>query len=173
MKKKFFLTEFVFLFFIIVVSMGCRTTFTNVIRQDMNNHNVDIKKIYFYNSEEIELNIDSKVNAKYASRKGTYRSRKGTVKNLITIPAKTQGVVVQEDNNILYVSFHAYDDNKSLPFKLILNKYILNTSINKTLIFDSVKYKVSNGRNAFLLISTDDSESERVHERVLKGRKLP
>ncbi len=95
---------------------SCKSDFTYSLKSDMLEHKVDLKKIQFYNSEEIELKRTLKQDDKTVSDMGEYKTVKGKRIEFIIIPSGTPGAFVKEVKDTIYVSFDAEDINNNLPF---------------------------------------------------------
>jgi hypothetical protein len=93
---------------------SCKVTFTEKIRQQAVNNNVNISKIQFYNSDKMVLKRTLSSNEMNVTS-GKVVLENGNYTEIIKIKKHTRGKCETNNNNDLFISFET-GQNKSLTF---------------------------------------------------------
>jgi len=150
--------------------------FTQEIRDDLNENNLEIKKVQFYNSKKIILKRSlSKEETQIA--KGVIRFENGQYFEEVIIPKKTKGIAVSKGSKYLRIAFEL-GDNKNLKFSLNNdNEYQIAADTWKNdfgcINYDTTKYYIIPGSsNTLLLVDKEHISNYEKKRRVVKGRSV-
>jgi hypothetical protein len=150
--------------------------FTQEIRDDLNENNLDVEKVQFYNSEKITLKRNlSKEETQIA--KGTIRLENGEYFEEIIIPKKTKGVAIIKGTEFLKVAFET-GDKRNIRFDINddMNYQISADSWNDNfgcIVYDTNTYLIVPGSsNTLLMVNKEYISNFEMKRRVLKGRSV-
>ncbi len=175
MKNKVLLI--VVLFFLLIFS-SCSNLiyFTQDIRDDLNENNLDVEKVQFYNSDKIVLKRNlSKEETQIA--KGTIRLENGEYFEEIIIPRKTKGIAVKEGTEYLKIAFETgdkrnlrFDINDDLNYQISADSWKDNYGC---VVYDTNTYYIVPGSsNTLLMVNKEYISNFEMKRRVLKGRSV-
>ncbi len=147
--------------------------FTEDIRENLNENQLEVEKVQFYNSEKIVLRRSlSKEETQIA--KGTIRLEDGHYFEEIIIPKKTKGVVVKKGSEYLRVAFET-GENRNLRFVINQDKYYQISADNwennyGCISYDTTLYYViPSSSSTLLLVNKEYIQNFEENRRVLKG----
>lgn len=176
--KKFF-TNIVSIILISLVFSSCsnKIYFTNEMRIKLNEHDLEINKVQFYNSDKITfrkvLPFDTA-----AIANGEIKFENGKMIDDIIIKKNTPGTCEFVEDGLLNMAFEA-GENKYLIFKVSRNGKYYELLVNQDennygeLFYDNEKYIIQPGsEKARLLVKKNEDYILRVQQRVVKGRKV-
>jgi len=150
--------------------------FTQEIRDDLNENNLEIEKVQFYNSKKIILKRSlSKEETQIA--KGVIRFENGQYFEEIIIPKKTKGIAVCKGSKYLRIAFEL-GENKNLRFSLNGDsEYQIAADTWKNdfgcINYDTTKYYIIPGsNNTLLLVDKEHISNYEKKRRVVKGRSV-
>lgn len=150
--------------------------FSQDIRDNLNENQLEVEKVQFYNSEKIVLKR-SLTKEEIQIAKGTIRLEDGHYYEEIIIPKKTKGIVDKKGSEYLKISFET-GENRNLRFVLNDDKlYQISANSWKNnygcISYDTTTYFVIPGSSSTLLMVNKEyiSNFER-NRRVLKGRSV-
>ncbi len=158
-----------FIAILVISCTSCKSTFTPKLRGAFETNKIAIDKIQFYNSGRITLEREIKLKEKKA-RKGAYKKKKQEIQYVERVYRNTPGVCIKEEGDVLYVAFDA-DNNKYLPFKSKKGHYYLMHNKGKV-EYNGATYKITWGRNTYLKIVVDESDSDRERTSKARGRRV-
>ncbi len=150
--------------------------FTQDIRNNLDENQLEVEKVQFYNSKKIILKRSlSKEETQIA--KGIIRLEDGNYFEEIIIPKKTKGVVVRNGSEFIKIAFET-GDNRNLRFVLNDdNYYQISADSWKNnygcISYDTTTYYVIPGSSSTLLMVNKEYISNiEKNRRVLKGRSV-
>ena len=175
MYRKLNLLVFV-LISLVISSCSNLIYFTQEIRSDLSENDLEVEKVQFYNSSKIILlrNL-SKEETQIA--KGTIRLENGEYYEEIIIPKKTKGVAVRNGSEFLRVAFET-GEKRNLRFDMNENsKYQISADTWKDsygcVVYDTSTYFiVPSSSNTVLMVNKEYISNFEKKRRVLKGRSV-
>lgn len=99
---------------IMVISSSCSVTFTNIVRNELENRSIDLKNVQFYNSQPIALQRELE-RGEVGIEQGKVKIRNDKKIEIIEISKKTPGICVKAEKNKLYIKFEE-GENNLIPF---------------------------------------------------------
>lgn len=176
--KKYFI-NFVSIAVIVFLFTSCsnKIYFTNEMRIKLDEYDLEIGKVQFYNSNKIVfkrvLPYDS---AGIAN--GAIKFENGKLVNSIIIKKNTPGTCEFVEDGLLNMTFEE-GDNKYLIFKTGFNGKYYELLVNRDLknfgqiVYDNESYTIQRGsEKAKLLVKKDQDYILRAQQRVVKGKKV-
>lgn len=158
---------------ILVSSCSNLIYFSQEIRNNLNENQLEVEKVQFYNSEKIVLKRSlSKEETQIA--KGIIKLEDGHYYEEIIIPKRTKGIVVRKGSEYLKIAFET-GDNRNLRFVLNEDKfYQISADSWKNnygcLNYDTTVYYVIPGSSStILMVNKEYIENFEENRRVLKG----
>ena len=150
--------------------------FTKDIRENLNDNNLEIEKVQYYNSKKIILRRSlSKEETQIA--KGVIKLEDGNYFEEIIIPKQTKGIAVSTGSEFLKIAFET-GDNRNLRFVINDdNYYQISADSWKNdygcINYDTTTYYVVPGSsNALLMVSKEYISNIEKKRRVLEGRSV-
>jgi len=150
--------------------------FTEDIRNNLNENQLEVEKVQFYNSEKIILKRSlSKEETQIA--KGTILLEDGHYFEEIIIPKRTKGIVVKKGSEYLKIAFET-GDNRNLRFVINDDKYYQISADSwkndyGCISYDTTTYFVIPGSSSTLLMVNKEYISNfEKNRRTLKGRSV-
>ena len=150
--------------------------FTQDIRDDLYDNDLEVEKVQYYNSEKIILKRNlTKEETQIA--KGTIRLENGQYFEEIIIPKKTKGIAVRHGSEFLNIAFEV-GDNRDLRFSINDdNQYQISADNWKNdygcISYDTTTYFiVPSSSNTLLLVNKEYISNFEKKRRVLKGRSV-
>jgi len=150
--------------------------FTQDIRNDLSDNNLEVEKVQYYNSDKIVLKRNlTKEETQIA--KGTILLENGQYFEEIVIPKKTKGIAVKQGRKFLNIAFEV-GENRDLRFSLNDdNQYQISADNWKNdygcIDYDTTTYFiVPASSNTLLLVNKEYISNFEKERRVLKGRSV-
>ncbi len=150
--------------------------FTKDIRENLNDNNLEIEKVQYYNSKKIILRRSlSKEETQIA--KGIIKLEDGNYFEEIIIPKQTKGIAVSTGSEFLKIAFET-GDNRNLRFVMNDdNYYQISADSWKNdygcISYDTTTYYVIPGSsNTLLMVSKEYISNIEKNRRVLEGRSV-
>jgi hypothetical protein len=166
----------VILLSLLISSCSNLILFTQDIRNNLNDNNLEIEKVQYYNSDKIVLKRTlTKEETQIA--KGSILLENGKYFEEIIIPKKTKGIAVRQRSKFLNIAFEI-GDNKNLRFSLNEdNQYQISADTWKNnygcITYDTtIYYIVPSSSKALLLVNKEYISNFEKNRRVLKGRNV-
>ncbi len=147
--------------------------FTQNLRNEIEDKNLDITKIQFYISKTIVLQRIIPINEAKIAR-GEIKFEKGNYIDQIIINKDTPGACKFIGNDKIYISFE--NDNTvtfskepyTNYYKLLVNKDVNNYN---GVVYDSLIYSVNRkSENAKIWIKKDEIYKQKIKQRTVKGK---
>jgi hypothetical protein len=170
MNKKYFIA---LVLIIVLTSCQKKIYFTYDLKKKLEEKELDIKKVQFYNSEKIVLtrsvpHNDAQVN------NGELKFENGKFVEEIIINKNTPGVCNLDNNNILGISFEQGDKVLNFQRDRLNNYYLIDAEIQANLVskilYDSSVYVVQPpGIEAKLMVRKNDKYIYQLQQRVAEG----
>lgn len=165
----------VLLLLIIMSSCTKHIYFTQHIRKEVENKNLDIHKIQFYISKTVVLQRIMPINEGEIAR-GKIKLKNGNYIDQIIIHKDTPGICEFIGENKIYISFEKNNNNTlifnrepySNYYELLINKEDENYN---GVVYDSLIYIVNyKSENAKLWIKKDEIYKQEIKQRIVKGK---
>jgi hypothetical protein len=177
--------------FSVITFSSCTVQFTSTMKNEIENNNVDIKKIQFYNSQSFLLQRELS-STETGIDKGKIKIREGKRIEIIKIPQNTPSVCDSISGEELFIIFE-YGKGKLIPFVCdSYNKYyslitpgssdvpldVKNYSDNTTskfygtIIYDGKKYYYGYLSKPKLKVKKSQVEKVLKETRILDGIKI-
>lgn len=166
-----------FLLLLILSSCNNKMLFTWDLKQKIDQRELDLQKVQFYNSDKITLRRILPHNEAMVSD-GTIKFEDGQYVEEIVIKKETPGICEEASDFVLNVSFEP-GDNKTIGFTL--NKLTKNYDLyleqsgneKGRIVYDSLIYVVQPSKQLpKLLVEKNDVYIYKIDQRVLEGRKV-
>jgi len=176
--KKYFI-NFLSIGVIVFLFTSCsnKIFFTNDMRIKLDEYDLEIGKVQFYNSNKIVLKRVLPYDSAGITN-GAIRFENGKLVNSIIIKKNTPGTCEFVEDGLLNMTFEDGED-KYLIFKTSLNGKYYELFVNRDLqnfgqiVYDNEKYMIQSGsEKAKLLVKKDQDYILRVQQRIVKGRKV-
>ncbi|MBC8320900.1 MAG: hypothetical protein H8E34_09280 [Bacteroidetes bacterium] len=173
--KNIVLISFV-LISLLISSCSSLIYFTEEIRDELYENDLDIEMVQFYNSDKIILKRNlSKAEMQIA--KGTIRLENGQYFEEIIIPKKTKGVAVKLGAKYLKVAFEEgenrnlrFDINENSKYQISADSWYNNYGSIK---YDTTVYYIVPGSNKIMLLVNKEYFSNFEKQiRIVKGRSV-
>lgn len=148
--------------------------FTQDVRENLNENNLPVEKVQFYNSEKIVLKRNLALEETQIAS-GTIRLENGEYFEEIIIPKKTKGVVVNGSDDYLQIAFER-GDHRNLRFDMNSDyKYQISADSWEDnfgcILYDTIQYFiVPSSSNTVLMVNKELVSNYEKKRRVLKGR---
>jgi len=177
MKKYFINLVSIGVIVFLFTSCSNKIFFTNDMRIKLDEYDLEIGKVQFYNSNKIVLKRVLPYDSAGITN-GAIRFENGKLVNTIIINKNTPGTCEFVEDGLLNMTFED-GDNKYLIFKTGLNGKYYELWVNRDLqnfgqiLYDNEKYLIQQGsEKAKLLVKKDQEYILRVQQRIVKGRKV-
>ena len=175
MYRKLNLLVFV-LISLVISSCSNLIYFTQEIRTDLSENDLEVEKVQFYNSSKITL-LRNLTKEETQIAKGTIRLENGEYYEEIIIPKKTKGVAVRYGSEFLRVAFET-GEKRNLRFDMNENsKYQISADTWKDsygcVVYDTSTYFIMpSSSNTLLMVNKEYISNFEKKRRVLKGRSV-
>jgi len=175
MIKNIFLSTVV-LIALLISSCSNLILFTQDIRDDLKDSNLEVEKVQYYNSDKIVLKR-SLTKEETQIAKGTILLENGQYFEEIVIPKKTKGIAVMQGQKFLNIAFEV-GDNRNLRFSLNEdNQYQIsadkwNNDFGCIDYDTTIYYIVPGSSSTLLLVNKEYISNYEKERRVLKGRSV-
>jgi hypothetical protein len=159
---------------------GCKNLvpYTDAIRTKYNIQQSDLKRIQFYASDDIILQRKISDGATNIVS-GKIKSVNGEKVEEIIVRSGTPGVLVQETNGKLGISFESNDNyfinfgsNSYMDEKYTIAFSELKNKVGKILYNGSAYYTAPESVNALLMVDMRKINKFELNQRIAKGRKI-
>ena len=158
-----------------LTSCSPKILFTNEIKQKLEEKELDINRVQFYNSKKIVLTRELPHDVAII-KKGTIRLENGKVIEQIIVKKSTPGVCDFWNENEMDITFE-YGDGKYLKFYIDdYGKYFQLLTENEQFGYNSVFYDTTfyeiqrGGERTRLMVRKNEDYILRVNQRVAKGQ---
>ncbi len=161
---------------LLLSSCSNKILFTQQIRTNLYDNNLEVEEVQFYNSKKIVLKRNLSVEETKVAR-GEIRLENGQYVEEIIFPKDTRGVVVKEGRNTLNVAFEE-GDRRNLKFVLNENDLYQISAVSWESNYGKVQYDTliyyiaPGGDKALLKVSKDNIYNYQKNKRVVKGRSV-
>lgn len=161
---------------LLLSSCSNRILFTQQLRHNLYENELNVEEVQFYNSKKIVLKRNLSVEETKLAR-GEIHLENGQYVEEIIIPKNTKGVVVKQERNALNIAFEE-GEYRNLKFVVNENNLYQISAINwennhGKVVYDSLTYYIApGGDNALLKVSKDNFYNFQKNKRVLKGRSV-
>jgi len=167
--------------FLTATSCSQKIVFTSELRNKLEQQDVNLKKIQFYNSDKIVLSREQEKPEDYSVRSGTVKIEEGKIIEEIVIKKKTPGVCIEVNPYHLNISFESGNDKylkfgrKAGPqlgntFKIYAKKWKDKTGIVE--YGDTVYTTQKKAASSHLLVKKKQVYELIKEKRVAEGQKI-
>ncbi|MCF8332674.1 MAG: hypothetical protein K9I47_00880 [Bacteroidales bacterium] len=175
--------KYLTLVILLAVATSCskKIVFTAKLRNKLENQNIDLKDVQFYNSDKIVLKRTEKKPEELSVSSGAVKIEEGKIIEEIVIKKKTPGVCIEAKPYQLNISFEN-GNNKYLKFgrktggpldnkfKLYAKKW--ETQKGEILYGDTLYTAPKDAANTYLLVEKDQVYNLIREKRVAEGRTI-
>lgn len=150
------------------------TVFTEELRKDLENANIPLTKVQFYNDKAITIKREGvNPNDINVNSEGQISIQNGKSVQTINIRAFTPGVVLGSGTGTIHVSWDdTSQDQKGIRFNLNGNQYYLGTTEDAKLNYKGYLFAIQSGVGARLFVNKDLLKQVNVQRETLRGRKV-
>ncbi len=168
--------KYLYLVLILMILTSCskKIFFTNEVKKKIDEKELNIKRVQFYNSEKIILSR-SIPHDEAEITNGEVKFENGQFIEEVLIRQGTPGICDEGDKKELDISFERGGD-KVITFKLneLTGYYEIAVDYQpdglNTIVYDSIRYKIQpSSENAKLMIRKDDKYIYKINQRVAEG----
>lgn len=165
---------------LLLSSCSQRVYFTNSIRERMENNNINLKTIQFYNDKEVTLKRELET-GQTAVKSGKVKLVDGKYIHFIILKAITPGVCTDSDSSGIKISFET-GDGKELEFAPLhqwsdnapyqIQALDWKSDFGKVKYDNEIYYIQPEGRDAAVMIRKSMLKKRDIDKRRMKGRRL-
>ncbi|MCF8337250.1 MAG: hypothetical protein K9I74_04635 [Bacteroidales bacterium] len=175
--------KYLSLILLLVITASCsqKIVFTAKLRNKLENENINLKDVQFYNSDKIKLKRTEEKPEELSVSSGAVKIEEGKIIEEIIIKKKTPGVCVEAKSYQLNISFENGND-KYLKFGRktggsLDNKFRLYAKKWKTqkgeIVYGDTLYTApKDAANTYLMVEKDQVYELIREKRVAKGRTI-
>lgn len=150
------------------------TVFTEELRRDLENANIPLTKVQFYNDKAIIIKREGvNPNDINVNSEGQISIQNGKSVQTINVRAFTPGVALGSGAGTINVSWDdSNQDEKGIRFNLNGNQYYLGTTEDAKLNYKGYLFTIQSGVGTRLFVNKDLLKQVNVQRETLKGRKV-